>query len=83
LISIGAYRTGSDPRIDAAIALRDPIRQFLQQDATQITPLEESCQLLMQLMSTQAVNHQPNADVPAQTMPAESMVENSPGVVVS
>ena len=83
LISIGAYRAGSDPRIDAAIALREPIRQFLQQDATQITPLEESCQLLMQLMSTQAGNHQPNADVPAQTMPAGSMVENSPGVVVS
>lgn len=83
LISIGAYRTGSDPRVDAAIAMREPLRQFLQQEAMQITPLDESCQMLMQLMNRQAVNHHPNADVSAQTMPSDCRLENGPRVVSS
>ncbi len=36
LISIGAYRAGSDPRVDAAIAMREPLKQFLTQDAQQL-----------------------------------------------
>ena len=83
LISIGAYRAGSDPRVDAAIAMRDPLRQFLQQEASQITTLDESSQMLMQLMNSPTVNHQPNADVSAQTTPSGSMLEDSPGVVTS
>jgi FliI/YscN family ATPase len=31
LISVGAYRTGADPRVDAAIALRPRMLEFLQQ----------------------------------------------------
>jgi flagellum-specific ATP synthase len=31
LISLGAYRAGSDPKIDRAIALREPLRGFLTQ----------------------------------------------------
>lgn len=83
LISIGAYRAGSDPRVDAAIAMRDPLRQFLQQESSQITAMDESCQMLMQLMNRQTVNQQPNTDVSAQTTPSGSMLEDSPGVVTS
>ncbi len=32
LIAIGAYQKGSDPRIDAAIALWPAMQKFLQQD---------------------------------------------------
>ena len=32
LISLGAYVRGSDPRVDAAVALWPQIQQFLQQD---------------------------------------------------
>lgn len=42
LISIGAYRAGSDPKIDAAIAIRDSINQLLIQDANQLVPLDQS-----------------------------------------
>ena len=35
LISIGAYQRGSDPRVDAAIALWPRLTQFLQQDRLQ------------------------------------------------
>lgn len=33
LIAVGAYRSGADPQVDAAIALRDSIRAFLCQPA--------------------------------------------------
>ena len=35
LIAIGAYHKGSDPRIDAAIALWPNMQNFLQQDLTE------------------------------------------------
>lgn len=50
LIAIGAYRAGTDPRIDAAIAMRDPLRQFLIQDSQQITKLNDSQQALFRLV---------------------------------
>ena len=81
LISIGAYRPGSDTRVDAAIAMRDPLNLFLRQEATQITKLEDSNQMLAQLVTTQPVNT--NVDVFAKTAPAGSMVAESPGVVTS
>ena len=42
LISIGAYKSGSDPRTDAAIALRDPIDLVLRQDASRVAPVEQT-----------------------------------------
>ena len=83
LISIGAYRQGSDPRVDTAIAMRDPLNMFLQQEATQITTLEDSKRMLAQIVSAQPVNPQANVDVTAQNAPAESMVEESPGVATN
>ncbi|MCE9545088.1 MAG: FliI/YscN family ATPase [Planctomycetia bacterium] len=44
LITIGAYRAGSNANLDAAIAMREPIQQFLQQDvseASQVTAVRE------------------------------------------
>jgi flagellum-specific ATP synthase len=49
LISIGAYRAGSDPQIDAAIAMRPSLRAFLTQKHDELTPLQQSQAALMQL----------------------------------
>jgi flagellum-specific ATP synthase len=50
LISIGAYRAGSDPKIDAAIAMREPMKLLLTQAADDIAPMDQSHALLTQLM---------------------------------
>jgi flagellum-specific ATP synthase len=42
LIRIGAYRTGSDPVIDRAIALNPALEAFLAQDKDDATPLADS-----------------------------------------
>jgi FliI/YscN family ATPase len=39
LIMVGAYQKGSDPQVDAALTLRDPMLGFLQQRPDQPTPL--------------------------------------------
>lgn len=83
LISIGAYRQGSDPRVDAAIEMREPLNLFFQQEATQITTLQDSNRILAQLVSRQPVSPQADVDVSAQIPPAGAMVEESPGVVTS
>ncbi|MGB7327212.1 MAG: FliI/YscN family ATPase [Rubripirellula sp.] len=50
LISIGAYRSGSDNNIDAAIAMREPLKMLLTQQADEIAPLDQSQRQLTQLM---------------------------------
>jgi len=42
LISIGAYRTGSNHAVDTALRLQEPIRRFLQQRATQAETLVDA-----------------------------------------
>jgi flagellum-specific ATP synthase len=49
LISIGAYRDGSDPAIDAAIAMREPLKIFMTQDSNDLTPIEKSHAALVAL----------------------------------
>ena len=49
LISIGAYQRGSDPRIDAAIAMQPRIEQFLAQQIEESAPLADSLQGLEDL----------------------------------
>lgn len=62
LISIGAYRAGSDPQVDAAIAMREPLKSLLTQQATEIAGLEQSHASLKQLMKTPVPSPaQPNA----------------------
>ena len=82
LISIGAYRQGSDPRVDAAIAMREPLNMFLRQEATQITSLEDSNRMLTQLVSPQTVNPQVNVDNSAAPA-AVDKVHESPRISTS
>lgn len=42
LISIGAYRAGSDPRVDRAIAMREPLKTFLTQESSVFSPLAQA-----------------------------------------
>ena len=52
LISIGAYRAGSDPRVDAAIGFREPLRELLIQDSAEIAAISQSQARLVQLVSS-------------------------------
>ncbi|MCL2005247.1 MAG: FliI/YscN family ATPase [Planctomycetaceae bacterium] len=50
LISIGAYRTGSNPEIDHAIKMKPLIDKFLQQDVSDRAVLAETIQGIKKLM---------------------------------
>ena len=50
LIRIGAYRAGADPDVDRAIRLNPDIEQFLRQDKTEYTSLDESFTLLAEIL---------------------------------
>ena len=50
LIRLGAYRKGSDPKVDEAIELYDRIETFLQQAPDEFSPLEESYALLAEAL---------------------------------
>ena len=50
LISVGAYRAGSDPRIDAAIAYWPRIQEFLRQDLQQAVDWSRSLEGLHELV---------------------------------
>jgi flagellum-specific ATP synthase len=54
LISLGAYVRGSDPRVDAAVALWPQIQQFLQQDMRQRVDFPSSLGALTGLMAEPA-----------------------------
>ena len=49
LILVGAYQTGSDPQVDAAIALRPRVLDFLQQTPQETTSAETTGELLIDL----------------------------------
>jgi len=52
LISVGAYRSGSDPRIDKAIAKHPAIMEFLQQDMEEAVDFSRSLDELAQLLAS-------------------------------
>jgi len=52
LISIGAYPAGSNPVIDHAIALREPLDRFLRQGVSEGFAAAQSWSLLSQVLST-------------------------------
>ena len=52
LISVGAYRPGSDPRIDRAIAKHPAILEFLQQDMDEAVDMSRSLDELAQLLAS-------------------------------
>jgi FliI/YscN family ATPase len=49
LISIGAYQSGSNPLVDAAIKLRDGILKFQRQSSTEDVTFQAACEALRQL----------------------------------
>ena len=49
LISIGAYRAGTQPLVDVAMQMREPIQQFLQQSMQEPSQLRQTCRDLEQL----------------------------------
>lgn len=51
LINIGAYAAGSNPNIDYAIQMIDPINRYLRQDMQEATTLEESIEILKTMMA--------------------------------
>lgn len=53
LISVGAYRSGSDPRIDKAIAKNPAIMDFLQQDMEEAVDLSRSLNELAQVLASE------------------------------
>lgn len=50
LISVGAYKAGSNPMVDLAVRLREPILTFLKQRSTEHSPLSESTEGLQRLL---------------------------------
>jgi len=54
LISVGAYRKGSDPRIDEAIAYWPRIRAFLAQELHEPVSFAQSVQALQGLLGEPA-----------------------------
>jgi flagellum-specific ATP synthase len=54
LISIGAYRKGSDPRVDKALALREAADAFLRQDRHEFSQWEETRSRLLALTGQDA-----------------------------
>lgn len=55
LIAIGAYQRGSDPRVDAAIALWPHVQKFLQQDMRERVTLPESIAALAAVLDAGSV----------------------------
>ena len=51
LINIGAYVKGSNPKIDKAISMIQPIREFLRQKIEEKTTFEENVKRLISLMA--------------------------------
>lgn len=55
LLDIGAYQTGSNPVIDYAVQLRQPIEDFLRQSVDEFASFDETTQRLAQLFASTGV----------------------------
>ena len=49
LINLGAYASGANPKLDAAIRLRPRLLEFLKQDSTVRTPFDQTMSQLLEL----------------------------------
>jgi flagellum-specific ATP synthase len=54
LVTIGAYKQGTNPELDIAIKLRTEINDFLQQDAASGVPYDTTLERLYELASVAA-----------------------------
>ena len=66
LISIGAYLSGSNPKIDRSIELHDPLKEFLRQDMGKGCSLEQSWLALEETLSVGRVEQK---DAPSTQQP--------------
>jgi flagellum-specific ATP synthase len=51
LVAIGAYQKGSNPALDRAVALHEPLRHFLRQGVHEFTPRAQAFSQLQQLLA--------------------------------
>ena len=65
LISIGAYRSGANPIVDAAITLQADLNRFLRQDIDEPSSVEAARQALFELVQRYANSRQPAAGATA------------------
>lgn len=76
LISVGAYKPGSDKRVDEAVALYPQLMAFLQQNIAEAVSLEKSIAELESLRSIEIVPPNPasslQAPAPQQALPKSS-----------
>ncbi len=52
MISVGAYKKGTDPKIDRSIELHDEIEKFLRQPVDETATFEETLQKLQEIVET-------------------------------
>ena len=64
LLSIGAYRKGSNPELDVAVALQPAIESFLRQEVREKTSLDEVRQALCQLAAQCGQNNPQHSPAP-------------------
>ena len=57
MIEIGAYKSGTNPRIDEAIRMYEPCRSFLQQGVFEKFSFQETMQQLERLISEDRENN--------------------------
>lgn len=66
LISIGAYRAGANPTVDAAIAMRDEINQFMRQAVEESTSVDKARDAMIALAQKCAEKRRPAPQPTAQ-----------------
>jgi FliI/YscN family ATPase len=74
LISIGAYRSGANPTVDAAIAMRDEINQFLRQAVEEESSVTKARQQLVTLAQKCEQRRQQPAVPPQLNQPPRATV---------
>ena len=62
LISIGAYRAGSNPRVDMAIAMQEQLNGYLRQRTDESSSVESARSQLLQLVAHAKLSASQNAD---------------------
>jgi len=80
LIDVGAYRNGSNPDIDEAIAKHGPIEEFLMQAVDEPSPLEDTLMAMSEITGVQIPPEEMtdnNAKLVSASKPAQSKKEKT------
>jgi FliI/YscN family ATPase len=72
LINIGAYAAGTNPAMDRAIALHEPLNRFLRQNVSEGFSTDRSWSLLTETLAPPAPQSKPNAAATRPAMAANS-----------